>query len=140
MRSVDENELIELERKFLWTVKEGVDAENQARDSSNGKVTADAKRIGLRHAIPMPHNETLAAAAGKAIRELGLGEPVFEPGSTDSNAASSANKPAITIGGGGLGANFHSLQEWYEPKDAYRGIQAALLTVLNYDSPDPSAK
>ena len=140
MRSVDENELIALEQKFLRSVKEGVDAENQARDTSNGALTVDAKRIGLRHAIPTPPNKTLTEAAGKAIRELGLGEPEFEPSSTDSNAASSVDKPAITMGGGGIGANFHSLQEWYEPKDAYRGVQAVLLTVLNYDSVAQSAK
>jgi tripeptide aminopeptidase len=99
----------------------------------------DAKRVGLRHAIPKPPNEALTRAAIQAIHELNLGDPILEPGSTDANAVSSLNKPAITLGGGGLGGNFHSLEEWYEPKDAYRGIQNVLLTVLGYDAMEPPA-
>ena len=38
--------------------------------------------------------------------------------------------PAVTLGGGGEGGNWHSLNEWYKPKDAYQGPQNALLTVL----------
>jgi hypothetical protein len=38
--------------------------------------------------------------------------------------------PAVTIGGGGEGGNWHSRNEWYKPVDAYYGPQNALLTVL----------
>jgi tripeptide aminopeptidase len=139
MRSVEEDELIQLERQFLKAVDSGVEAENRSRDTSGGILKVDAKRVGLRHAIPKPPNETLTRAAMQAIHELGLGEPVLESGSTDANAVSSLNKPAITLGGGGLGGNFHSLEEWYEPKDAYQGIQNVLLTVLGYDAMAPPA-
>ena len=50
--------------------------------------------------------------------------------STDSNIAMSLGIPAVTIGGGGEGGNWHSRNEWYKPVDAYYGPQNALLTTL----------
>jgi tripeptide aminopeptidase len=38
--------------------------------------------------------------------------------------------PAVTIGGGGEGGNWHSRNEWYRLVDAYFGPQNALLTIL----------
>jgi hypothetical protein len=38
--------------------------------------------------------------------------------------------PAVTMGGGGEGGNWHSRNEWYKPVDAYYGPQNALLTIL----------
>jgi len=38
--------------------------------------------------------------------------------------------PAVTIGGGGQGGNWHSRNEWYKPLDGYLGPQRALLTIL----------
>jgi acetylornithine deacetylase/succinyl-diaminopimelate desuccinylase-like protein len=55
---------------------------------------------------------------------------VFAGASTDSNLAMSLGIPAVTIGGGGEGGNWHSLSEWYKPTNAYLGPQNALLTLL----------
>ena len=41
--------------------------------------------------------------------------------------------PAITVSGGGRSENAHSLNEWFEPAEAWLGPQAVLLTILNYD-------
>ena len=54
----------------------------------------------------------------------------FAGSSTDSNLAMSLGIPAVTIGGGGEGGNWHSRDEWYKPTDAWLGPQNALLTVL----------
>jgi tripeptide aminopeptidase len=54
----------------------------------------------------------------------------FAGSSTDSNIAMSLGIPAVTIGGGGDGGNWHSRNEWYKPVDAWMGPQNALLTVL----------
>jgi len=139
MRSVSEEEVIKLEQRFLAIVHQGVDEENHFAAEhgksifAKGEVTVDAKVIGLRHAVSGPVNAGLAHAAERAIRELGFGEPVLAPSSTDSNAVASLGKPAITLGGGGVAANTHSLNEWFDSTDAYKGIQALILTALNYD-------
>jgi tripeptide aminopeptidase len=54
----------------------------------------------------------------------------FAGSSTDSNLAMSLGIPAVTIGGGGEGGNWHSRNEWYRPVDAWIGPQSALLTIL----------
>ncbi len=42
--------------------------------------------------------------------------------------------PAITLGGGGNGGNAHSLNEFYEPANGWKGPQTVLLTILEFDS------
>jgi hypothetical protein len=54
----------------------------------------------------------------------------FGGSSTDSNPAMSLGIPAVTIGGGGEGGNWHSRNEWYKPTNAWYGPQGAFLTVL----------
>jgi acetylornithine deacetylase/succinyl-diaminopimelate desuccinylase-like protein len=54
----------------------------------------------------------------------------FAGSSTDSNLAMSLGIPAVTVGGGGEGGNWHSRNEWYKPVDAWLGPQSALLTIL----------
>jgi acetylornithine deacetylase/succinyl-diaminopimelate desuccinylase-like protein len=134
MRSADEQTLVRLEEKFLAIVKAAVDQENRMRAQSGTKLTYDAKRIGLRHAIADNRNEALVRAVHAADEALGVPRSQEEAGSTDSNAAANAGKPAITLGGGGKAGNFHSLEEWFEPENAWRGVQRVLLTVLAYDS------
>jgi len=52
----------------------------------------------------------------------------FAGSSTDSNLAMSLGIPAVTIGSGGEGGNWHSRNEWYRQVDAWYGPQNALLT------------
>jgi len=39
--------------------------------------------------------------------------------------------PSATVSGGGRGDKTHSLEEWYEPLNAWAGPQSVLLTVLS---------
>ncbi len=50
--------------------------------------------------------------------------------STDSNQPMSLGIPAVTIGGGGEGGNWHSRNEWFKPTEAWLGPQRALLAIL----------
>src|SRR5258708_3093352 len=140
MRSVSEDELIKLEQKFLKIVDDGVAEENKFSAAhakgafAKGELTVEKKMIGLRHAIASTVNGGLVGAASESVRQLEFGAVSLVASSTDSNAVANAGKPAITVGGGGEAANAHSLQEWFDSKDAYKGIQALLLTVLNFDT------
>lgn len=132
MRSEDENTVIELEKQFLKLAQQGVDSENRLRAASGTSVKLNAERLAVRHAVTS-RNEILVSAAMEASRLLRMGEPELYVGSTDSNAAMTAGIPAITIDGGGRAGSLHSLEEWFEPEGAYKGIQKALLAVLGYD-------
>ena len=64
----------------------------------------------------------------------------FAGSSTDSNLAMSLGIPAVTLGGGGEGGNWHSRNEWYRPVDGYLGPQNALLTILMLQGLDGATK
>jgi len=129
MRSNSTEELLKLEAKLLDLVKEAVADENKRWGSD--KMTVTIKLIGDRPAGVTPENSPLVQAATHAVTALSPAARVTLAGSsTDSNQPMSLGIPAITIGGGGEGGNWHSRNEWYKPVNAYIGPQNALLTML----------
>ncbi|WOH65364.1 M20/M25/M40 family metallo-hydrolase [Bradyrhizobium sp. BWA-3-5] len=129
MRSNSEEELLKLEARLLELVKEAVADEN-ARWKSD-KMTVDVKLIGDRPAGIVPMDSPIVQATQRTVAAVTKGpRPTFAGSSTDSNIAMSLGIPAVTIGGGGEGGNWHSRNEWYKPVNAWYGPQNALLTVL----------
>ena len=129
MRSNSTEELLKLEEKLLDLVKQAVREEN-ARWNSD-KISLEIKLIGDRPAGIVAMDSPIVQATQRAVTVLARPPRVtFAGSSTDSNLAMSLGIPAVTIGGGGEGGNWHSRNEWYKPADAYLGPQSALLTVL----------
>ena len=129
MRSNSTDELLKLEARLLELVKEAVADEN-ARWKSD-KMTVEAKLIGDRPAGIVAMDSPIVQATQRAVSAVTRGpRPTFAGSSTDSNIAMSLGIPAVTIGGGGEGGNWHSRNEWYKPVNAWYGPQNALLTVL----------
>lgn len=129
MRSNSEEELLKLEVRLLDLVKEAVADEN-ARWKSD-KLTVEARLIGDRPAGIVSMDSPIVQATQRAVAAVTRAPRVtFAGSSTDSNIAMSLGIPAVTIGGGGEGGNWHSRNEWYKPTDAYYGPQNALLTIL----------
>jgi acetylornithine deacetylase/succinyl-diaminopimelate desuccinylase-like protein len=129
MRSNATDELLKLEAKLFDQVKQAV-AEENARWKTD-KLTVETKLIGDRPAGNTAADSPIVQAAHKAVAAVAPGQTVtFSGSSTDSNQPMSLGIPAVTIGGGGEGGNWHSINEWYKPVDGYLGPQRALLTVL----------
>jgi acetylornithine deacetylase/succinyl-diaminopimelate desuccinylase-like protein len=129
MRSNSTNELLKLEARLLELVKEAVADEN-ARWKSD-KMTVEAKLIGDRPAGGVAMDSPIVLATQRAVAAITRGpRATFGGASTDSNIAMSLGIPAVTIGGGGEGGNWHSRNEWYKPVNAWYGPQNALLTAL----------
>ena len=129
MRSDSTEELLKLEARLLDLVKDAVREEN-ARWNSD-KITVEIKLIGDRPAGIVALDSPIVQATQRAVATITRAPRVtFAGSSTDSNWAMSRGIPAVTIGGGGEGGNWHSRNEWYRPVDAYFGPQNALLTVL----------
>ncbi|MEA2829262.1 MAG: tripeptide aminopeptidase [Bradyrhizobium sp.] len=129
MRSNSTEELLKLEARLLDLVKQAVGEEN-ARWKSD-KMTVEIKLIGDRPAGIVEPDSPILQATQRAVSVVTRAPRVtFAGSSTDSNMAMSLGIPAVTIGGGGEGGNWHSRNEWYRPVDAYFGPQNALLTVL----------
>jgi tripeptide aminopeptidase len=129
MRSNATEELLKLEARLLDLVKQAVVEEN-ARWNSD-KITVEIKLIGDRPAGIVAMDSPIVQATQRAVSVITRAPSVtFAGSSTDSNLAMSLGIPAVTIGGGGEGGNWHSRNEWYKPVDAYFGPQNALLTIL----------
>jgi acetylornithine deacetylase/succinyl-diaminopimelate desuccinylase-like protein len=129
MRSNSTEELLKLEARLLDLVKQAV-AEENARWKSD-KLSVEIKLIGDRPAGIVALDSPIVQATQRAVSVITRGPRVtFAGSSTDSNLAMSQGIPAVTIGGGGEGGNWHSRNEWYKPVDAYFGPQNALLTIL----------
>jgi tripeptide aminopeptidase len=129
MRSDSTEELLKLEARLLDLVKQAVVEEN-ARWKSD-KLTVEIKLIGDRPAGIVAMDSPIVQATQRTVSTITRGPRVtFAGSSTDSNLAMSLGIPAVTIGGGGEGGNWHSRNEWYRPVNAYYGPQNALLTIL----------
>jgi acetylornithine deacetylase/succinyl-diaminopimelate desuccinylase-like protein len=129
MRSDSTEELLKLEARLLDLVNQAV-AEENARWKSD-KLLVEIKLIGDRPAGIVATDSPVVQATQRAVTALTRAPRVtFAGSSTDSNLAMSLGIPAVTIGGGGEGGNWHSRNEWYRPADAYLGPQSALLTTL----------
>jgi tripeptide aminopeptidase len=129
MRSNETEELLKLDKKVLGLVNEAVAEENRRWKSD--KLSVDVKLIGDRPAGAVPEDSIIVQASRAAVTAVSRQPRVtFAGSSTDSNVAMSLGIPAVTIGGGGEGAGWHSLGEWFRPTNAYQGPQNVLLTAL----------
>jgi tripeptide aminopeptidase len=133
LRSEDPGVLDKIEVKLFEAVRLGVEEENKSRAESHASLKAETKLVSNRPAGQTPSSSALVQAAGWAARATGH-TPVFAFSSTDSNIPISLGIPAVTMGGGGASDNAHSLAEWFEPANAWKGPQTVLLTILAFDS------
>jgi len=133
LRSEDPGMLDKIELKMFEAVRVGVAEENKARAGSKTSLTVGTKLVSHRPAGQTPAASQLVHAAQWAAAATGH-EPVLVFSSTDANIPIGLGIPAITLGGGGKSGNAHSLREWYEPANAWKGPQTVLLTILKFDS------
>ena len=128
LRSASEAELKKLETEVLALLQVAADEEN-ARWGSNA-IRVEIKLVGDRPAGQQSPDLPIVQAAW-AASEAVVVPPEFGPASsTDANLPMSLGIPAIRLCGGGAEGNNHSLDEWYDPANAYRGPQKVFLTLL----------
>ncbi len=107
MRSNSTDELLKLEARLLDLVRQAVVEEN-ARWNTD-KMTVEIKLIGDRPAGIVSMDSPIVQATQRTVAAIARGPRVtFAGSSTDSNIAMSLGIPAVTIGGGGEGGNWHS--------------------------------
>ncbi|MCS7026226.1 MAG: M20/M25/M40 family metallo-hydrolase [Bryobacteraceae bacterium] len=132
LRSESPAELDRLELKFHEAVRAGLEAEKLRRAASGFSLQHELKLVSNRPSGQTAERSPLVQAAVWASKATGH-VPSLGFGSTDANFPISLGFPAITLGGGGKSANAHSLQEWFEPAEAWKGPQTVLLTILAFD-------
>ncbi len=103
--------------------------EENRRWNGRGPVTVSVEVVGIRPAGRTAPDNPIVQTALAVSRALGVEEALSE-GSTDANVPMNLGIPAITICGGGHGTGVHSLNETFDTRDAWRGVQRALLLAI----------
>jgi tripeptide aminopeptidase len=144
MRSDGQKELDELHQKFQDCIKKAVEDENnrwtEERKAKQGgmgwcfdrdaRITVKVELLGNRPVGNQPIACPIVQVAADACNVMGTAPEYMSNGSTDANIPISLGIPAIAVNGGGKSAGMHSTKEWFEPKDAYIGVQRNLLTLF----------
>lgn len=128
MRSVSTDRLRGIDSLFHAAVQAGLDAQNAVR-RQGPPLTVDLTMVGNRPSGSIPADHPFVQQVAAATRHFGL-EPDLQRSSTDANLAISRGVPAVTIGGGGIGAHHHALDEYWVDRDSDLGIKRVLLIVL----------
>ena len=130
LRSDSEEELNRLDEELHKVIKQAVEEENARWDASKPQIKVQIEGRGVRPAGAQPKDCAIVKAAFRAAERLGI-EPEYRyESSTDANIPISMGIPAITVGRGGEEDGIHTLQEWYEPKEAWLGPQRDLLLMI----------
>lgn len=129
LRSNDKQELDTLSEQFLSIVQKAVEEENQRWDSD--AITVEIEKFGDRPPATQSSTDTIVQAAWCAIETMGEEPFLAGASSTDSNHPMSLGIPSVTLGRGGKAGGTHTLAEWYDPTDAYIGVQKNFLTLLS---------
>jgi acetylornithine deacetylase/succinyl-diaminopimelate desuccinylase-like protein len=111
MRSASPANLKAVETQFLKIIEDSVAAENAARDTRYGKISAVPELIGDRPAGTTPDADPLVQTASRVLKAYGY-NPELGASSTDSNIPISLGIPAITLSAGGGGFRAHALDEY----------------------------
>ena len=135
MRSLDANALTELSAKFHEAVEEAVEEENARWGLGTGNSTSDGITVnfeqkGKRPAGTQEKQCQIVQAANAANQALGMETLYIGAASTDANIPISLGIPAITVGWGGKGGGEHTIHEWYEHIESWKGPQRDLLLLL----------
>ncbi|WP_423801869.1 M20/M25/M40 family metallo-hydrolase [Neobacillus sp. SAB-20_R2A] len=129
IRSNAQDELVKLEQRLLNILHQAVEEENMRWAKSND-ITVNIEQVGDRPAGSQSPNSIIVQASAAATSALGFEPFLTAAVSTDSNIPIYLGIPAVTLGGGGDSGGYHTLNEFYDPKDAYFGVQKLFLTVL----------
>ena len=130
MRSVDAGELKKLSVKFHQAVENAVQEENDRWEDKDNRITVTFEQKGKRPAGTQDKSCQIVQAANAANQALGMETLYIGAASTDANIPISLGIPAITVGWGGKGGGEHTIHEWYEHTESWKGPQRDLLLLL----------
>jgi tripeptide aminopeptidase len=129
MRSTSQEELKKLEEQVVALLHQAAADENLRWDKVDS-IKVELELVGDRPAGSQSAEAVIVQSAMAAASVLGFEPELNNPSSTDSNVPIGLGVPAVTLGGGGNYGGCHTLQEFFDPKDAHFGVQKILLTML----------
>lgn len=143
MRSNGKAELDTLDAQFKECIRKAVEDENNrwtvertytqggwSRFDTEARITAELDQVGNRPVGNQPQDCQIVQVIAEAFRTAGVEPTYMAAGSTDANIAISLGIPGVAISGGGVSGDGHSISEWYDPTDAYKGVQKNLVALF----------
>ena len=130
LRSEDNAELDRICAYTESAVRDAADAENAHWAYPDGRITVEEKILTRRPGGLQSPDLPLVQTAIAAYRACGMEPQISRAASTDSNIPISLGIPAVTLGRGGRCYGTHSVNEHYDPADAYLGVQKNCLLLL----------
>jgi len=128
LRSNSSEELAKLEQAVLNLLAEAAEEENERWQRE--AIQVEIKLVGDRPAGMQSSEAIIVQAALASSKAIGFDPQLSEPSSTDANVPISLGIPAVTLSGGGASGGAHTLEEWFDPTDAYYGVQRVFLAIL----------
>src|SRR5262249_44463215 len=133
MRSYDAAALKNVDEAIHRAVADAVAEENASTDRK-GAVAAEWEKVGTPLPGKTPEDSPIVERTRSVTQVVGLPLKPF-PATTDSNVAMMSGVPAVTLDGGGDGGGGHSLGEWFDSTDSWKGTQRALLLAIALTEP-----
>jgi acetylornithine deacetylase/succinyl-diaminopimelate desuccinylase-like protein len=127
-RSNGQKELEELEAKIKACVAEAC-AEETARWGKD-TITYDFEDYVDNRAGTQSNKAPIVQAAFSVIQSLGFNPALRQGGSTNASIPVALGIPGVCLGRGGSEGGVHTVDEWFNPTDAHKGLQAIYLLTL----------
>ncbi|HYW32266.1 MAG TPA: M20/M25/M40 family metallo-hydrolase [Gemmatimonas sp.] len=130
LRSESASALATTDAQLQKAFAKALAAERARWPQSKVPLTMKIDTIGIRPAGSTSDTTFVVRTAKHAADAMGIYAPLTIS-STDANIPMALGIPSITVDGGGIGSNSHSLDEWYDDRtDGYKGPQWVMLLVL----------
>ncbi len=129
LRSTSEFELDRLELTVLTRIAAEIEAGGQHRPDAD-RLQLAVERTGHRAVGALAADAPLLQSLRAVDRHLGIATE-SRIGSTDANLPLSLGVPALAIGAGGTGGEWHTVREWYDPTGRDLALRRILLLLLD---------
>lgn len=131
LRSETAPSLASLDAKIQAALEAGVADENRrSNGTSASRLVMTKELVGDRPAGSIAATAPIVQTVQAVSRALFGHEAPASRGSTDANLPLSLNIPAVTIGGGGDGADAHATTELFRTTESWKGTENALLVTI----------
>lgn len=128
IRSVSADVLVKTDARIKKLFHDAVAAENARWQGE--PVTVEFVKIGDRPAGHAPEDSPIVQVLWQATEVVGVRPMYWPPLGSNANIPMSMGIPALGFGGGGIGGNLHSREEWYSPEYSAKHAARLLLAVF----------
>lgn len=120
-RSNCPEELVKLEKRIF----EAIDNACKEETARWGKdtITYDVENYVDVPAGSQPATDPIVESYYTVIKDAGYEPKFYQGGSTNANNPIGRGIPGLCVGGGGDSGGVHTTDEWFDPTDAYKGVQ-----------------